>query len=87
MAEKLDLAKRPCTEHGVVERRDSLDGDFRPRGLMNCGSIRKSGQHVAPKAKAGEWDSHNDAVRAFSDDFYTAIVGCDFKVLHYGYLV
>lgn len=53
MAEKLDLAKRPCTEHGVVERRDSLDGDFRPRGLMNCGSIRKSAQHVAPKAKGG----------------------------------
>jgi hypothetical protein len=84
--EELDLPQSPGTEHGMVERRDSLDGDFRSRGLMDRGSIQLSSISTR-KDRDGKGDSHDDAVRAFSDNFDTAVVGCDFKVFHYGYEV
>lgn len=40
---------------------------------------------VEGEAEEGKECSHDDAVRAFTDDFYAAVVGCDFKVFHYGY--
>lgn len=34
----------------------------------------------------GAKDIHDDAVRAFPDDFHTAVVGCDLEMFHAGYL-
>ena len=33
--EQLELAQRPETEHGMIKRRDLLDGDFAPAGAVD----------------------------------------------------
>jgi hypothetical protein len=40
--QELHLTQSPQTEHGVVKRRDLLDGHFLARWLVQCGAVRQS---------------------------------------------
>ena len=84
MSEELYFTECTGTEHGVVERRDSLDGYFCAGWLVDCGS---GVDRQRWEEEEREEDSHDDAVRAFADYFHAAVVGCDFEVFHYGYAV
>lgn len=66
MPEELDLAQSALTEHGMVKRRDTLDGNLRARGNVNSRPVVSSPRRVL--------GSHYDSVRALANDLMDLVV-------------
>lgn len=69
MPEQLDLAQSALAEHGMVERSDALDGDFRARRNVDC--------RPACQFSMRQSNSHYDTICALANDLM------DFVVLRY----